>query len=350
MTCTNVRRVGQRCANLECVPCRERAPVPPPGVDENTFRVHDPNEQVLIPASLDEYAKWEHDANGYLREAVGAPLAVTPNASVTRDDACDPTGQENARAIAKADTHCVACGARYVWRYGHTCPPAPTPSKESFICQCGCGGVDRCRADAAMSTPSSCPTPVTPLADQVARNFCEEHAHEADLTFQRRLAEWFAGAYEAERERCAKLCDDEAESWNHSSEYGKRGARDCAARIRKSAPVSRKDSGGAIHAHERPRPMTIMQTAEELSNALMVRARLIERARKALRGDDLQGAIVDILNCLEHVQDHEQRFLRLHAECHGLIEYAGKVLADELARRPVPIVVGAGPSGCKADR
>lgn len=85
--------------------------------------------------------------------------------------------------------------------------------------------------------------------------------------------------------------------------------------------------------------MTLMQTAEELSNALMVRARLIERARKALRGDDLQGAIVDVLNCLEHIQAHEEELLRLHAECHGLVEYCGKLLSQDAIRRPVSIIV-----------
>lgn len=88
---------------------------------------------------------------------------------------------------------------------------------------------------------------------------------------------------------------------------------------------------------------SLKRTAEELSNAMMVRARLIDRARNALRGDDLHGAVIDVLNILEHVQDNEQKLFRLHSECYSLIEYCRGVLGKVVEREPMSIVIESAP-------
>ncbi len=85
--------------------------------------------------------------------------------------------------------------------------------------------------------------------------------------------------------------------------------------------------------------MNTRERAEELHGRMMVRARLIDRARQELHDGFIAEAVNDVLAVLDHVQENEVRLLELHAECHGLIEYCRKVLAQEAMRRPVSIIV-----------
>ncbi len=91
--------------------------------------------------------------------------------------------------------------------------------------------------------------------------------------------------------------------------------------------------------------MTISAALVELSNAMMVRKRLIERARQSLRENDMALAMVDVLGCLENIQDNERRLLELHAECLGMIQLCHKAVEMEVLRRPVIIKV----DGSEAD-
>ena len=82
---------------------------------------------------------------------------------------------------------------------------------------------------------------------------------------------------------------------------------------------------------------TIPRIADELNNALVVRRALIDRARHSLRREDLAGALLDVFDVLEHLQKNDESLLRLHADCHGLIEYTLKVLERDLVARPVVV-------------
>lgn len=89
-------------------------------------------------------------------------------------------------------------------------------------------------------------------------------------------------------------------------------------------------------------PITLMQAAREMSEAMMVRRRHIDRARDLLNEDDLKGAVIYVLNCLEHVQQCDERVIRLHAECISLIEYSIKVLQLHESSKPIVIKLDDG--------
>ena len=90
-----------------------------------------------------------------------------------------------------------------------------------------------------------------------------------------------------------------------------------------------------------------LRDAEELHAAIVIRARLIERARESMRRGIERDALLDVLAVLDHVQAHDERLVRLHAECHSLIEHARKVLERDLAweRPPTTIIMKGDGSG-----
>jgi hypothetical protein len=79
------------------------------------------------------------------------------------------------------------------------------------------------------------------------------------------------------------------------------------------------------------------QVLEEEYHRNIARQRVIHQAREALRAGDLSEAVINILRVVEMLSASEERVMRLHAECHAMVEHAGKILELDATLRPVII-------------
>jgi hypothetical protein len=177
--------------------------------------------------------------------AASAPPSAAPNASL----ACPENGGGPHVPDDEKEAHCNGCGAWLGNGVRALCIKAPpgwscsrdenhdgpcaarlkaadTPCKPSVLWTGTCErGTFTCAVD-HKAGPSLSPTGAMHQAIRDAR----EHARREAI------------------EGCADICDAEALDWRGSSEYGQKGARDCAARIRlllSDTPFTRAAQGDA---------------------------------------------------------------------------------------------------------
>lgn len=90
---------------------------------------------------------------------------------------------------------------------------------------------------------------------------------------------------------------------------------------------------------------------EEEYQRSIARQKVIHQAKEHLRryrfeGPDpnvLYDAMIDIVRVVDMLSASEERTMRLHAECHAMLEQGAKILTLDASLRPVIVKVTEGP-------
>lgn len=83
---------------------------------------------------------------------------------------------------------------------------------------------------------------------------------------------------------------------------------------------------------------------KELTEAMLIRRRLLESAKDDYDVADYDGVLRHVLQFLEHAQRNDESVVALYHECIGLTGYCAKVLERASAFGPITIPVPSPPS------